>query len=99
MPCAKNKPTRSLLASCLRKWQTGMSALLLACAACGCGSQVIYQTASQPVRLAEPVKAYVFVEQRPGLWVKSANRVLIPQGFDVLPPPAAPPPASASSPP
>jgi len=58
-------------------------------AGAGCGPQVIYQTATGPVRLAEPINARIWVKTPSGGWVKSANRVAIPEGFDVLPPPPA----------
>jgi hypothetical protein len=52
----------------------------------GCSPEVIYQPATGPVRLAEQVRAFIWVRNTAGVWVKSANRVVIPEGFDVLPP-------------
>ena len=78
MLCAKPKSLLLLLACCLPA--TFVS--------CGCGRDVLYQPANQPVRLAEPVSARIWVRDQNGQWVKSANRVTLPEGFDVLPPPA-----------
>jgi hypothetical protein len=47
----------------------------------GCGSTVILVPPGTPVQLAEPVKAHVFVVQKDGTKVKSANRVDIPAGW------------------
>jgi hypothetical protein len=74
---------RSLLAKCLL---LSLLPPIVALLAIGCGPQVIYQPASGVVRLAEPVKAYVWTKTKTG-WVKSANRVPIPDGFYLLPPP------------
>jgi hypothetical protein len=61
----------------------------------GCGPQVIYQTATGPVRLAEPITARIWVKDSTGVWTKSANRVAIPEGFDVLPPPPSSQPGTS----
>ena len=47
----------------------------------GCGSTVILVPPGTPVQLAEPVQAHVFVVQKDGTKVKSANRVDIPAGW------------------
>ena len=47
----------------------------------GCGTTVIIVPPGTPVQLAEPVKAHVFVVQKDGTRVKSANRVEIPAGW------------------
>lgn len=38
-----------------------------------------------PVRLAEPVRAHVFVPDSSGKVVRSSNRVVIPAGWYALP--------------
>lgn len=47
----------------------------------GCGTTVLVVPPGTPVQLAEPVKAHVFVVQKDGTRVKSANRVEIPAGW------------------
>jgi len=51
----------------------------------GCGSRVIYVPHGQPVRLAESVKARVFVADKDGQQVKSQNKITIPEGWYALP--------------
>jgi hypothetical protein len=47
----------------------------------GCGTTVLIVQPGTPVQLAEPVKAHVFIVQKDGTRVKSANRVDIPAGW------------------
>jgi hypothetical protein len=50
----------------------------------GCASRVILVHPSKDVmKLAEPVKAKVFVYQG-GQWVRGQNRVTLPAGYTVL---------------
>ena len=51
----------------------------------GCASRVILVPHGEPVRLAEPVKAKVFVPDNTGKIVTSQNRVTIPAGWYALP--------------
>jgi hypothetical protein len=51
------------------------------CFTAGCGTTVLVVPQGTPVQLAEPVKAHVFVVQKDGTRVKSANRVEIPAGW------------------
>lgn len=51
----------------------------------GCASRVILVPHGEPVRIAEPVKARVFVLDAEGKSVKSQNRVTIPAGWYALP--------------
>lgn len=51
----------------------------------GCASRVILVPHGEPVRIAEPVKARVFVLDAEGKSVKSQNRVIIPAGWYALP--------------
>lgn len=51
----------------------------------GCASRVILVPHGEPVRLAETVKARVFVLDADGKSVKSQNRVTIPAGWYALP--------------
>lgn len=51
----------------------------------GCASRVILVPHGEPVRIAEPVKARVFVLDSEGKSVKSQNRVTIPAGWYALP--------------
>ena len=51
----------------------------------GCSSRVIYVPHGQPVRLAESVRARVYVPDKDGQQVKSQNRITIPEGWYALP--------------
>ena len=51
----------------------------------GCASRVILVPHGEPIRLAEPVKARVFVLDASGKSVRSQNRVTIPAGWYALP--------------
>lgn len=51
----------------------------------GCASRVILIPSGEPVRLAEPVKARVWVPDANGKIVQSQNRVTIPAGWYALP--------------
>jgi hypothetical protein len=53
----------------------------------GCATRVILVPDGEPVRLAEPVKARVWVIDQKGQSVKSQNRVPIPAGWYALPDP------------
>jgi hypothetical protein len=51
----------------------------------GCSSRVIYVPSGQPVRLAESVRAHVYVPDKDGQQVRSQNRITIPEGWYALP--------------
>lgn len=51
----------------------------------GCATRVILVPEGEPVRIAEPVKARVWVTDQSGQIVKSQNRVTIPAGWYALP--------------
>lgn len=51
----------------------------------GCATRVILVPEGEPVRIAEPVKAKVWVTDQSGQTVKSQNRVTIPAGWYALP--------------
>lgn len=51
----------------------------------GCATRVILVPNGEPVRLAEPVKAKIFVADASGKSVESQNRVMIPAGWYALP--------------
>jgi len=53
----------------------------------GCATRVILVPDGEPVRLAETVKARVWVVDQKGQSVKSLNRVAIPTGWYALPDP------------
>jgi len=59
----------------------------------GCGTSVLVVPQGTPVQLAEPVKAHVFVVQKDGTKIKSANRVEIPAGWWAADVPEDPPAA------
>jgi hypothetical protein len=54
-------------------------------ASSGCATRVILVPDGEPVRLAEPVKARVWVMDSKGQSVKSVNKVTIPTGWYALP--------------
>lgn len=47
----------------------------------GCGTTVVFVPQGTPVQLAEPVRAHVFVVQKDGTRIRSANKVEIPAGW------------------
>lgn len=51
----------------------------------GCATRVILVPNGEPVRLAESVKARVWVYDSSGKQVKSQNRVTLPEGWYALP--------------
>lgn len=51
----------------------------------GCSTRVILVPSGDPVRLAEPVRARIFVLDAAGHSVLSQNRVTIPAGWYALP--------------
>ena len=51
----------------------------------GCATRVILVPNGEPVRLADPVKARVWVLDADGKSVQSQNRVTIPAGWYALP--------------
>jgi len=52
----------------------------------GCGStRVVYIPHGEPVRLAEPVEAHVWVPGADGQAVRSDNTITIPEGWYALP--------------
>jgi len=61
------------------------------CFTAGCGTTVLIVPQGTPVQLAEPVKAHVFVVQKDGTRVRSANRVEIPAGWWAADVPEEPP--------
>ena len=60
---------------------------LIVCASMSvsCASRVIYVTHGEPVRLAESVKAKVWVVDASGKSVRSQNRITIHEGWYALP--------------
>lgn len=52
----------------------------------GCGAtRVVYVPHGEPLRLAEDVKAHVWVKDSTGKIIRSANKVTIPEGYYALP--------------
>ena len=51
----------------------------------GCATKVILVPEGQPIMLAEPVRAKVYVFDSAGKLVPSSNRVVIPAGWYALP--------------
>jgi hypothetical protein len=51
----------------------------------GCATRVILVPNGDPVRLAEPVRAKVWVPDASGNVIQSQNRVTIPAGWYALP--------------
>lgn len=51
----------------------------------GCATRVILVPSGEPVRLAEDVKARVWVVDQNGNSVMSQNKVVIPSGWYALP--------------
>lgn len=51
----------------------------------GCATKVLLVPHGTPVRLAEPVKARIFVPDAQGNVIESQNRVTIPAGWYALP--------------
>lgn len=51
----------------------------------GCATRVILVPSGEPVRLAEDVKARVWVVDQNGNSVRSQNKVVIPSGWYALP--------------
>ena len=51
----------------------------------GCMTRVILVPEGQPIMLAEPVRAQVYVFDSAGKLVPSSNRVVIPAGWYALP--------------
>jgi len=60
---------------------------LIVCASMSvsCASRVIYVPHGEPVRLAEDVKAKVWVVDSSGKTVRSKNRIIIHEGWYALP--------------
>lgn len=65
----------------MRKTLTLTLAAFALVSSAGCGTTVLIVQPGTPVQLAEPVKAHVFIVQKDGTRVKSANRVEIPAGW------------------
>ncbi len=59
--------------------------LALTLMSASCSSRVIYVPNGQPVRLAEPVRAKVWILDSAGNRVKSKNKIIIPEGWYALP--------------
>lgn len=51
----------------------------------GCATRVLLVPSGEPLRLAEPVKARVWIIDEKGQEVRSQNRVEIPAGWYALP--------------
>lgn len=51
----------------------------------GCGARVILVPEGQPVMLAEPVRARVYVFDSKGQLTPSSNKVILPAGWYALP--------------
>ncbi len=61
---------------------TMLSTLLLSP---GCGAtRVVMTSPHDDIRLAEPVKAKIFVKDKTGTWIKSSNRVKLQEGDFVI---------------
>ena len=69
-----------------RLWMLTAILIFVILFASGCGRRVVLVPSGEPVRLAEPVRAYVYVKID-GKWVKGANRVTLPEGWYCLPVP------------
>ena len=70
----------------VRQTKSCATALLLAFLTTACSpTRVIYVPHGEPVRLAEPVKARVWVKDASGKVVKSENKITIPEGWYALP--------------
>jgi acid phosphatase class B len=52
-----------------------------------CASRVVYVAHGEPVRLAQSVKAKVWVVDSTGKTVRSQNRIMLPEGWYALPKP------------
>ena len=61
----------------------GASAYVSGCAR----TRTVLVPPGEPVQLAEPVKAYIYVEMPDGSRVKSENRVVLPEGWWCFPDP------------
>lgn len=68
-----------------RRLAFAMSSVLALTLTSGCASRVIYVRNGDPVRLAEPVEAHVWVPDASGKMVRSQNRIVIPEGWYALP--------------
>jgi hypothetical protein len=65
--------------------------LLTLAGSAGCGDHVLIVAPGQPVRLAEPARAKVWVPgAAPGTWVRSSSAVEIPAGWVAWPPASQP---------
>lgn len=51
----------------------------------GCGPRVVLVPESSPIRLAEPIRAHVYVLEG-GEWVRGANAVELTEGLYIVPP-------------
>ena len=72
----------SQIQSCVKAFCLSSLVVILS----GCGTtRVVYVTAGDPVRLADPVKARVWVKDSAGNVVRSNNKVTIPEGWYALP--------------
>jgi len=60
-------------------------ALISLASSCGCATRVVYVPHGEPVRLAESVKAKVWVIDANGKSVRSNNRIIIHEGWYALP--------------
>lgn len=60
-------------------------ALITLASSCGCGTRVVMVPHGEPVRLAESVKARVWVKGADGVSVRSKNRITLAEGWYALP--------------
>lgn len=66
--------------------QSFANVFVLAFLMTGCGTtRVVYVPAGEPVRLADSVKARVWVKDSSGNVVRSNNKIVIPEGWYALP--------------
>lgn len=68
--------------SLLSKLVSGIALLAMTS---GCATRVVLVPSGEPVRLAEPVKARVWVMDQSGSMIRSKNRVVLPEGWYALP--------------
>lgn len=80
-----HQQTRLPRTQCAIKTFANLCVVALTLMSAGCASRVIMVPHGEPVRLAEPVKARVFVKDASGRSIQSQNRVVIPAGWYALP--------------
>lgn len=50
----------------------------------GCGTRTVLVPEGEPVRLAQPTKARVWVRSADGTWIRGSNTVTLPEGWYAL---------------